>query len=245
MFSVGEASIVTDMKIKKSKSLTLLALEKIRAGITNGDYPLGAPLYEKALAERFGISKTPVREALVQLQRENLVVVHPHSGTFVFELADKEVTELCELRLILETNALQLAMRRQAGRLLVDLEVIVETMREAIDHKQAEHYRRLDAQFHHAFFKHCGNSHLAGAYSMIDAKLQTLRVSLIAPIPTLLGVSLEEHLRITKALKEGETEAGLKVLSEHIKRARELMRGLREVEPVIVEALGSNALLPV
>lgn len=178
--------MVTDQKIKKPKSLTLLALEKIRAGITNGDYPLGSPLYEKALAEQFGISKTPVREALVQLQRENLVVVQPHSGTFVFALADKEVTELCELRLILETNALQLAMRRQAGRLLAEIDGIVKAMCEAIANKEAEHYRQLDAQFHAAFFKHCGNAYLASAYSMIDAKLQTLRVSLIAPIPSCL-----------------------------------------------------------
>lgn len=228
---------MTEHKIKKPKSLTLLALEKIRAGITNGEYPLGSPLYEKALAERFGFSKTPVREALVQLQRENLVVVQPHSGTFVFELADEEVTELCELRLILESNALQLAMRRQAGRLRVELDGIVKRMCEAIENKHTEQYRRLDGQFHAAFFKYCGNAYLAGAYSMIDTKLQTLRVSLIAPIPSLLDISLDEHLRIANALKDDEIEAGLKVLSEHIKRARELMRGLREVEPVTVEAL--------
>lgn len=228
---------MTDHKIKKPKSLTLLALEKIRAGITNGEYPLGSPLYEKALAERFGFSKTPVREALVQLQRENLVVVQPHSGTFVFELADKEVTELCELRLILESNALQLAMRRQAGRLLAELDGIGKRMCEAIKNQQTEHYRRLDSQFHAAFFKYCGNAYLAGAYSMIDAKLQTLRVSLIAPIPSLLDISLDEHGRIANALKDDNIEVALKVLSEHIKRARELMRGLREVEPVTVEAL--------
>ena len=93
------SSAVSHRKIKKPKSLTLLALEKIREGITRGEYALGAPLYEKVLAEDFGISKTPVREALVQLQHEGLVVVQPHSGTFVFELGDGEVGELCELRL--------------------------------------------------------------------------------------------------------------------------------------------------
>ena len=105
-------------------------------------------------------------------QRVNLVVVQPHSGTFVFELADKEVTELCELRLILETNALQLAMRRQAGRLLAEIDGIVTAMCDAIANKQAEHYRQLDAQFHAAFFKYSGNAYLASAYSMIPAPAQ-------------------------------------------------------------------------
>src|SRR5688572_28849988 len=124
--------MTSSRKIKKPKSLTLLAMDNIREGITSGAYPLGAPLFEKVLAEEFGISKTPVREALVQLQREGLVVVVPHSGTFVFELADNEVTELCELRLILETNAVQLAMRRQSGQLIADLDGIVEGMRESV-----------------------------------------------------------------------------------------------------------------
>lgn len=224
-------------KIEKPKSLTHLALEKIREGITSGEYPLGAPLYEKVLAEQFGISKTPVREALMQLQREGLVVVHPHSGTFVFELADGEVSELCELRLILETNALQLAMRRQAGRLVAELDALTAAMREAVKKKQAAQYRALDAQFHHAFFMHCGNASLAAMYSIIEAKLQTLRVTLITPLPNLQSLSLDEHVKMVKALRESKVDAALKVLSEHIKRARELMRGLHEVEPVTVETL--------
>lgn len=225
---------MSQRKIEKPKSLTLFALENIREGIMSGEYPLGSPLYEKVLAEEFGISKTPVREALVQLQREGLVVVHPHSGTFVFELADGEVSELCELRLILETNAIKLAMRRQAGRLSAELDTLVAAMREAIKKNQTAQFRELDAQFHRAFFKHCGNSYLAAMYSMIEAKLQTLRVSLITPLPHLLTVSLDEHVKIAKALHESKVDVALRVLAEHIKRARELMRGLHEAEPVTI-----------
>jgi DNA-binding GntR family transcriptional regulator len=206
-----------------------------------GAYSLGSPLYEKVLAEEFGISKTPVREALVQLQSEGLVVVMPHSGTFVFELRNAEVAELCELRLILETNALQLAMQRHAGNLLGELEALLAAMREALKKKQAAQYRDLDAQFHKAFFKHCGNSYLTASYSLIEAKLQTLRVSLITPIPRLAELSMGEHVQIAAALREAEVGKALKVLSEHIKRARDLMRGLQEVEPFNVGKLaGAN-----
>jgi DNA-binding GntR family transcriptional regulator len=234
MDKVCKEPMTANRKIKKPKSLTLLALEKIREGITSGTYALGAPLYEKVLADDFGISKTPVREALVQLQREGLVVVQPHSGTFVFELADGEVTELCELRLILETNAVQLAMRRQAGRLVSELEVLLASMREAIKKNQISHYRELDSQFHRAFFKHCGNTHLANSYALIDAKLRTLRVSLSATLPNLTKLSMDEHVQITRALQESKVEAAIGTLTAHIKRARELMRGLHEVAPVNV-----------
>lgn len=224
-------------KIEKPKSLTLLALEKIREGITSGEYPLGSPLYEKVLAEQFEISKTPVREALMQLQREGLVVVHPHSGTFVFELADGDVSELCELRLILESNALQLAMRRQAGRLTADLDRIILAMREALKRKHASRYRELDAEFHRTIFIYCGNSYLTAMHSMIEAKIQTLRVSLITPLPDLQDLSLAEHAKIAKALGDSKVDVALRILSDHIKRSRELMRGLHEVEPVTVETL--------
>ena len=224
-------------KIDKPKSLTLLAMENIRQGIASGAYALGSPLYEKVLAEEFGISKTPVREALVQLQREGLVVVQPHSGTFVFELADGEVAELCELRLILETNAMELAMRRQAGRLTAELEGLVAEMREAIKKRQTARYQQLDAQFHATFFKHCGNVYLARSYAMIETKLQTLRVNLIKPLPHLGKLSLEEHSQILKALYDSKVDKASEVLSRHVKRARELMRGLHEAKPVSVSKL--------
>jgi len=178
-----------------------------------------------------------VREALMQLQREGLVVVQPHSGTFVFELADGEVSELCELRLILETNALQLAMRRQAGRLVAEIDALVKAMRASVKQNDTTRYRDLDTDFHRAFFKHCGNSYLASMYAMIEGKLQTLRVSLVTPLPNLLNVSLDEHVQMAKALHDSKIQVTLEVLSDHIRRARELMRTLHEVKPVTVEKM--------
>jgi DNA-binding GntR family transcriptional regulator len=128
-------------------------------------------------------------------------------------------------------------MSRYAGRLIAELEALASAMREAIRKKQTAQYREFDAQFHRAFFRHCGNSYLAAMYSMMEAKLQTLRVSLITPLPHLLNVSLEEHVKIAKSLHDSKVDVALRVLTEHIKRARELMRGLHEVAPITVEKL--------
>lgn len=230
--------MIADRKIAKPKSLTALALEKIRDGITSGHYPLGAPLYEKVLAEEFGISKTPVREALVQLQHDGLVVVVPHSGTFVFDLADGEVSELCELRLILETNALQLAMQRQPGRMTSDSDKIVESMRQAIVAGRIDEYRSLDNQFHWAFFAHCGNAYLATSYAMIEAKITTLRMRLITPLPELITASMEEHALIASALADADTSRAIAILTAHVRRARDLMQRLNEVAPIDITRIG-------
>jgi DNA-binding GntR family transcriptional regulator len=193
------------------------------------------------IAEEFGISKTPVREALVQLQREGLIVVIPHSGTFVFEMTNSEVAELCELRLIMETNALQLAIQRHRGQLLTELEAIVRAMKTALKGAQTAQYRVLDSQFHGALFKHCGNKYLAASYSLIEAKLQTLRVSLTTPIPRLTTLSMDEHVQILNTLSEAEVPKALKILSGHIRRARDLMQGLHEVDPVNVATIGNRS----
>lgn len=226
-------------KPRKSKSLTLKVMERLREGIKRGTYPLGAPLYEKALAEEFGISKTPVREALVQLQREGLVVVQPYSGTFVFELADGEVAELCEMRLILETNAVQLAMHRHAEALAAELGAITGEMATAVKRGKPARYEELDTRFHEAFFAHCGNAYLAASAATIGAKVQTLRVNLTTPRPALMAESLEEHRRIAGALREGRVDAALEILAAHIRRARDVIRGLHDgPRPVGIGRLG-------
>jgi DNA-binding GntR family transcriptional regulator len=226
---------LSDRKIAKPKSLTALALDKIRTGIVTGLYPLGSPLYEKVLADEFGISKTPVREALVQLQREGLVVVVPHSGTFVFELANGEVTELCELRLILEVNALRLAMHRAGGRLVADIANITAAMRAALDKGLVERYRELDAQFHLTFFAHCGNTYLANNYGMIEAKVTTLRAHLNAPRPDESVSSLVEHEQIAQHLSAGDIEGATQLVAAQIKRFRTLMRSSMEIDPAPID----------
>jgi DNA-binding GntR family transcriptional regulator len=208
-----------------------LALEKIRKGITTGLYPLGSPLYEKMLADDFGISKTPVREALMQLLREGLVNVVPHSGTFVFELSDGEVAGLCEIRLILETNALRLAMRRQPANLMAAMECVVEGMGSALARNSLTEYRDLDAQFHQAFFVYCGNEYLAKSYAMIEAKLTTLRIALLNPLPGEVPTSMEEHSRIAGALRQKKMAVAIEVLTGHIKRSEDLMQKLNLKRP--------------
>jgi len=224
-------------KIDKPKSLTTLALEKIREGIRSGHYPMGSPLFEKVVAEEFGISKTPVREALVQLQHEGLVVVVPHSGTFVFSLGDSELRDLCELRLILETNAIQLAMHRAPVALTAELDRIVEAMSEVLRIGDIESYRDLDSAFHSAFFVHAGNSYLTRSYESIETKITTLRASLIKPLPDLNALSLDEHHKLVAALRAGETQAAVDLLTAHIRRARDLMQTLNDVPPVAVDSV--------
>ncbi len=86
--------------------------DHIRALIRNGKLALGARISDKGIALELGVSRTPVREALVQLESEGLVTIRPQSGTFVVELSASDVRQICAARAVLEAGALKLAARK-------------------------------------------------------------------------------------------------------------------------------------
>jgi DNA-binding GntR family transcriptional regulator len=208
--------------LARPKSLTALATERIREGIVTGRYPLGAPLYEKALAEDYAMSKTPVREALVQLQKEGLVRVVPHSGTFVFRPTQAGIAEICELRMVLEETGLLLSARRAGAALIQDLQGLVAAMRAALDAADGARYRREDAAFHRALLAHAGNACLLSAYATIEAAIGALRVHIVRPNPREAEASFEDHRLIVRALAAGHEPEAAGVLRQHIGRSRDL-----------------------
>ena len=114
------------MKIARPKSLTELVGEELRARIVDGRLRLGAALSENALAAELGLSKTPVREALLQLKLERVVEVLPQRGTYVFRLAADQLAPISELRDVLEVAGLKAAMARNRPELIARLTEITD-----------------------------------------------------------------------------------------------------------------------
>src|SRR4051794_17273624 len=79
----------------------------LRERILDGDFKAGSPLRQDALASEFGVSRIPIREALMQLEAEGLVKIHPHRGAIISELSTEEVQELFALRALLEPRLLK------------------------------------------------------------------------------------------------------------------------------------------
>lgn len=207
-------------QIKRPKSLTAMATQQVRAAIINGDLGLGEPLSEGALAERLGISKTPVREALAQLRVEGLVTIMPQKGTFVFTLSAAEVRELAELRKILECGALELAFARNRIPLATGLRSVFDRMEVAFANQDVREYLRLDADFHSQLFQHCANSYLADAYQLIEGKVSAVRTHLAArPKHTLR--SFAEHRSIVSSIERDNLSQALSVMRKHVTRASE------------------------
>jgi DNA-binding GntR family transcriptional regulator len=206
-------------RIERPKSITVEVAGQIRQSIVSGDLKLGEELSERQLAERLGVSKTPVREALAQLKLEGLVRASPHKGVTVFTLSAVEVREICELRQTLESAALRLAMLRNPEALLAAMAETIQAMRTAQGARDAKSYLAADTLFHLHFLEHCGNAYLVETYRMHLGKIAALRTHL-AQKPQHMEMSYEEHQRMHRLLSEGRIAEGLDVLDRHIDRTK-------------------------
>jgi DNA-binding GntR family transcriptional regulator len=209
---------VKNLRIKQPRSLTELVVERLREAIIEGQFALGENISEDKLAEAFGVSRTPVRDALMQLQQTGLVIVRPKRGSFVFSPTLADVEELCEYRLMLETQALKLSIDRNFDGVVHTAQIQVDAMSEAQESGDQRGYARADTAFHRSFFDHCGNRFVQEAFQLAEGRLATLRTVLTVPYRQRRDASYDEHRQIVEIIKAKDVSALHRILEEHIGR---------------------------
>jgi DNA-binding GntR family transcriptional regulator len=205
-----------EAKLSRPKSLTDLAVERIRSAIVEGRLAIGAQISESALAAQLGISKTPVREALLRLKLDGLVEIHPQRGTFVFRVGEEEVAEICRFREILESAALAEAMTRDREALVERLDANIRDMARAHRARDARKLPQLDADFHGAILELCGNAYLRAAYGLIEHKIHALRWRLPENNEQVEHCQ-DNHAVIVEQIREGNVGKAQTTLKRHIR----------------------------
>ena len=122
-------------KIKRPISMAEAAMKGIRSSIIKGELGLGQQLTESYLAELFGFSKTPIREGLALLKSEGLVVSEVHKGFRVFKMDENELSEFCELRFALESQALSSSFTKNRLKLIRKLKKLIKEMEDCTKNK--------------------------------------------------------------------------------------------------------------
>lgn len=200
--------------IARNRSLTQIATEELREAIVNGSLALGELLSENHLAEVLNISRTPVREALMQLRKEGLVKAGP-KGSTVFTLSAKETKELSQYRFGLESFALKAAIENDCAGYIDALRRLIVKMSSAQQAGDIQKYLLFDSQFHASVFDFCDNQYLVEAYQLISAKISALRNYLL-DVNDLTAQTLKDHKAIVKAVEQRDTELAISILDEHI-----------------------------
>lgn len=184
--------------------------------ITNELRP-GQPIIEQEISSTLGSSRTPVREALKQLESEGLVRHIPGRGTFVSEVTTQDVEEIFALRSMLEVLALQSAWKK-----INDEEINkVEQFLTSLDSNcSADEFYRSDRMIHDLIVKNGGNRRLESFLNNINAQIERIRI-ISSLTPQRLAKSKTEHLAIIDALRERNLEKTEELLRAHINNVKE------------------------
>ena len=189
--------------------------ERLRDDIVSGRARPGDQLVEARLAGELGVSKTPVREALIRLQRDGLVSIEPYRGARVLEPSADDIREILELRELLECHVARELARTQNREVIARLEATVTRGRRALD--EADEAAVADAltEFSDVFTEASENARLAEV-------LRSLRsVMLLIGSASMHAEgrdrrSLDEHQRILKAIRRGDPDGAAVATSKHL-----------------------------
>lgn len=198
------------LRLERPQLLTELAVERIRQAIVDGEIALGAQMSEAQLAKQMGVSKTPVREALVKLKGDGLVAVHPQRGSFVFHLQPDQVGQLCRYRATIEQAALRESMASARADLVRDMARCVTQMRAAEKVRDQKALARIDMDFHRLFIVHCPNEYLRAGYDVIRWQLVALRYR--SPIDN----AVASHKVLVDAVAAGDADQACTLLLAHV-----------------------------
>jgi DNA-binding GntR family transcriptional regulator len=203
-------------------SLTRIAANQIRDAIVSGRLAFGEPLSEAQLAAALGMSKAPVRAALIELREKGLVTIAPQAGTYVCAPTSEDIHNLSRFRCLLETDAMGHALARDPERLLRALTANITLMAAARKDRSAADYVAADTEFHLAFVSLSGNRYVEHAYSMISGISEALRARLFNAGQSFRQRSFKEHVEILASLRKGDTADAARTLKRHIMRTVQL-----------------------
>jgi DNA-binding GntR family transcriptional regulator len=196
--------------------------EQLRDAIVCGVFEPGERLVETELAERFGTSRTPVREALSTLESEGVITKSARRGYTMVELTEEDLDEIYSLRALLETEALRRAMTRPDQEGLNEMQDILDRMEQAAHQKKPlPEIAKLALSWHESLCKMANHSRLYSAWKTIRCQTQLLIGVTIAGYQDYPRVPKENHQRILDAMKDNDLRRAQTYLAHHFVVAQE------------------------
>lgn len=217
-------------QLDKPVGLTDWAYEQIKAAILKIQFAPGTQLQIESLVAELGISRTPIREALLRLEKDGLVRVVPRVGFFVKEFTHRDLEELYEVRELLESRAVKNAVENLSDDDLDLIDQVLDVSVLAVHANDVDKFLEVEIQFHNFLTEHSQNTYLISILeSLRDLSYRWRTLSLRSQAS--LVRSMEEHLNIARAVRIRDAELASQLMAEHIRNARgRIMEIVKESE---------------
>jgi DNA-binding GntR family transcriptional regulator len=223
--SLAKADIIA---LRGGERSAQVAYQWIRQRILDNEFAPGTQVLEQSLADQIGISRTPVREALIQLKQDGLVEVVPRHGMRVLPLSPDDMREIYEILTNLEPMAAELLARRRPSLAeIAPLAEACDAMESAVRRRDRDGWAKADERFHLALLELCGNHRLASiVMAMWDqshrARMFTLK---LRPLPV---ESTREHRAALEAILAGDAARAREIYHAHRRRGGEELMSIIE-----------------
>jgi DNA-binding GntR family transcriptional regulator len=189
--------------------------ENLEQRIVEGELEDGQRLDEVSLAKRFGVSRTPLREALRMLAGSGLVELIPRRGAFVRHPGIVELVEMFEVMAELEALCGRLAARRVSPGELADIALSARACEQAMQKEDTDAYYHRNEEFHQLIYKAAGNSFLSAEARRLQKRLRPFRRMQLRARGR-MRQSMDEHSLILKALTDGDANLAADTLRSHV-----------------------------
>ena len=204
----------------KTTTARVQVYELLKNDISTGVYPAGYRLREQELSDRYHISRSPIREALRQLASEGLVTEVPNHGATVREMSHKEMTELFDARVMLETYAIFHIPPEALKAHREELFALLTISEQAYADHDLKLFTMMDKQLHTVLISLCGNDLIAEFYSNIRVRSNWFRTYALSA-PGRWEETLKEHRALVEALCDGRLEDAREANTQHLQKAQE------------------------
>ena len=210
------------LEILKSQSLTSVLQHEIEKLVLAGSFRSGQRLNEKALAERFKVSRGPVREACRALAKMGLLDLVPNRGVLVRQVSRREAEDLYDVRATLFGLAARTLAARITPKQLAILDDLLDRMDDAAATRSLDTYYPLNLKFHESLLEFSENQRLIDDYFRLIKELHLFRAQGLLHGGG-LEVSNSEHREIVAALKSGDPLAAFEVAFKHVQNGKARM----------------------
>jgi DNA-binding GntR family transcriptional regulator len=207
-----------ELKLDNYKPLREVVFESVRGAIISGVLKPGERLMEVQLAEKLGVSRTPIREAIRKLELEGLVIMMPRKGAYVADLSLKDITDVLEIRAALEGLASGLAALRITDEEIEGLELTAQQFHQALEADDFDMIVQKDMEFHDRIFKATRNEKLLQITNNLREQVQRFRIMYINKSNKSKDLA-KEHYEIAEAISKRNIDMAERIAKRHIENA--------------------------
>lgn len=208
--------------IQNHRPLRELVFDQLRTAILTGKLKPGERLMEIDLAEKLGVSRTPIREAIRKLELEGLVVMEVRKGAYVADVSIKDTLDILEVRSVLEGLAASLAAKRMTDDEIKGLHDILQSFNQAVKENDMKHMIEYDTKFHNKIFESTRNKKLIQMVNSLQELVLRFRVTYFTEYKRATDMPTEHQL-IYKSILNGDPIAAQKNGQYHIDMLKETL----------------------